>query len=790
MTVNQTKRAIFTICSGNYFPYARVLLSSLQIYHPEASLFLCLADTVQVGVELNLPEVEVIPVDSLDILSFADFAFRYDIMEFNTAVKPFVMQWLMEVKGFEEIVYLDPDIELFAPMTPVFDAFSQGANFVLTPHLTEPAEFGFPDDLGIMKAGIYNLGFMGVKNSRDGISFLHWWGRRLRFQCLNRQDRGLFVDQKFVDLLPAFHDRVTILRDRSLNVAYWNLDRRDLTKSNDLWLIDGKPLRFFHFSGIDLQQPHRLSKHTTRFNGDLKPALQEIVRHYLDKLVQFNYGVELSPGYGYGKFDNGIAIASIIRSCYCDLTELWLENPFQTFQNYLNLPSKELFDNSPWFVTNLMYYIWLQRRDLQQAFNLQKDSNNCLNYCYWFIENAAAEYALDNYFITPIVENLSQHHATRIAIAKRWQNNVCVIGYLKAETGVGHAGRMVASSLKTIGIPTQGYNVTLNLMARQTETIVDNLLTEKIKSPIQIYNINADQLGLVRNYLKKKINQSAYKINMPFWELSKFPQPWLKNYQGINEVWAASRFIQATLQKVLSIPVFWLPPAVTLTKFIPRSRHYFQLPHKTFLFHYNFDFSSFATRKNPQAAIKAYRLAFRNAKTVIDTALVIKTRGYDPEGKSLARLQEFTANEPDIYILNQDMTYDETLALTNCCDCYISLHRSEGFGYTLAEAMLLEKPIIATDYSGTKDFLNQNTGFPVNYQLIPVQENEYPFWQHQTWADPDLNHAAWLMRKMIADEAQTKAIALQGKAKILTDYSLENIGKMYRERLKEIGTRG
>jgi glycosyltransferase involved in cell wall biosynthesis len=118
------------------------------------------------------------------------------------------------------------------------------------------------------------------------------------------------------------------------------------------------------------------------------------------------------------------------------------------------------------------------------------------------------------------------------------------------------------------------------------------------------------------------------------------------------------------------------------------------------------------------------------------------------------------------------------------------LHRSEGFGYTPAEAMLLEKPVIATDYSGTKDFINQDTGFPVNYQLIPVKENEYPFWQDQTWAEPDLNHAAWLMRKMITDEAQTKAIACQGKAKILNDYSLEKIGKLYRARLKEIGIRG
>lgn len=779
------KRAIVTICSGNYFPYARVLFSSLKKYHPEASLFLCLADTPQPETELKLPEVEVILAESLDLLNFNDFAFRYDIMEFNKALKPFVMQWLIEVKGFEEVLYLDPDIELFAPITPVFDAFAEGANFVLTPHITEPAELkGFPDDVGIMNAGVYNLGFIGVKNSFDAISFLHWWGRRLRFGCLNQQERRILFNRNFVDFLPAFHDRVTILRDRTLNVAYWNLDRRELTKHRDSWLVEGKPLRFFNFSGVDVRQPRRLSQHTTRFNGNLSPVLQEIVTHYIDCLVQSGYGVKLAPSYGYGKFNSGIAIADIIRRCYREKSEPWLDNPFESFLDYLNRPAIEALHSSPWLVTNLMYYIWSQRLDNRRAFNLQEESDR-LNYCKWFIFNAAVEYKLDSYFIIPVVENIGQHYSKQISVTDIGKD-VCVVGYLKAQTGVGHAGRMVASSLKEAGVKTQGYNVTLDVMAPQTSTAVDELLTSKIAAPIQIYNINADRLGFVCNRLKGKTNNNAYKINMPFWELSRFPSAWIKNYRGINEVWAASRFIQAAIQTVLHLPVIWLPPAVTLAQFVPRSRSYFKLPEDTFLFHYNFDFSSFATRKNPQAAIAAYRLAFRNQQTTVPTALAIKTRGYDPKGKGLARLKELTADEPDIYLLNREMTYDETLALMNCCDCYVSLHRSEGFGYTPAEAMLLEKPVIATDYSGTKDFIDRDTGFPVQSGLIPVGENEYPFWQNQTWAEPELDRAAWLMRKIIADETTTKAIARRGKEKILQDYSLQATGRRLKKRLKQL----
>ena len=784
------RRAIVTICSGNYFPFARILLTSLQKYHPESSLFLCLADKLQPDCELGIDGVEVIVAEDLAVANFPDFAFRYDIMEFNTAVKPFVMQALIENRGFEEVVYLDPDIELFAPMSPVFDALANGADFVVTPHITEPSEFGeFPDDIGIMRAGIYNLGFIALNNSPDAISFLHWWGRRLRFQCVNKQSEGIFVDQKFVDLLPSFHDNVAILRDRSLNVAYWNLDQRELTKTDDRWFINGQPLRFFHFSGISAKAPQQLSKHTTRFRENLSPALQEIILHYIAKLKHFGFGNTANPEYGYARFNNGVAIANIMRRCYRETQDHFLENPFVSFADYLNQPSTDSLDDSPWLITNLMYHLWGERPDLQQAFDLHNpDSRH--NYGLWFVQNAPS-YGIDAYFINPILDNVGYYHANKVKLSPQQygsrQADVGVIGYLKAETGVGNAGRMVASSFCESQVNIQGYNVTLNVMARQAETKVDDILADKIDSQVEIYNVNADQLAVVRKHLADQTNEDAYKINMPFWELSKFPAAWVNNYLGINEVWAPSRFVQAAVQTAMTLRVIWMPPAVTLERFTPRDRSYFKLPDHTFLFHFNFDFSSFATRKNAIAGIEAYRLAFRDRPNNTPTALAIKTRGYDPDGKNLQKLIDFTADEPDIYILNEEMAYEDAMALMNCCDCYISLHRSEGFGYTPAEAMLLEKPVIATDYSGTRDFINSTTGFPVSYRLMSVKENEYPFWESQTWADPNLDHAAWLMRKMVCDQASTKQISRAGKQKILTDYSPERIGQLYKQRLQQIG---
>lgn len=779
-----------SICSTNYFPYVRTLFTSLKTYHPEANLFLCLADIQNPEFPLDIEGVEIIEARDLNIPHFEDFAFRYDIMEFNTAVKPFMMQFLIEKHNFDQVVYLDPDIELFAPMASVFDALDNGANFVVTPHITKPSEGdAYPNDIGVMRAGIYNLGFIAVSNHEDAISFLHWWGRRLRFQCVNRQNEGIFVDQKFVDLLPAFHNNVAILRHTNLNVAYWNLEQRKLEQTEKGWLIDGEPLIFFHFSGININNNQRLSKHSHAFTNNLEPALQTLIDHYIAQLKRFSFTKKLNPKYAYGTFENGVSIPNVSRQGYRELKNIWFENPFASFPEYLNQFHEEFLNPSAYPLTNLMYFVWKARKDLKRSFNIFKLEDR-KNYIFWLI-GSIDELNIDSSFFEPILDLIPNTFIPNY-ISFNYNNkngstpDLNIIGYLCAETGVGHAGRMVAKSLETTGLNVKGFNVTTNVLARQEDDRLNHLLSKEIQGKIHIYNVNADQLGIVKEEIQPISETPVYRINMPFWELSKFPFDWLKNYQGINEVWAPSRFIQTTLQSVISIPVVWMPPAVTIEKMPTKNRSFYNLPEKTFLFHFNFDFSSYATRKNPTAVIDAYRLAFRKSNSPIPTALVIKTMGYDPEGKNLQKLKDFLDNESDLIVINQQMTHNEALGLMNCCDCYVSLHRSEGFGYTLAESMLLGKPVIATNYSGSKDFVDYTTGFPVDYQLQPLENDEYPYAEGQKWANPDIYHAAWLMKQIIKDESNTNRIAKQGQQKILEDYSYQVVGNRFINRLHQI----
>ncbi|AFZ52759.1 glycosyltransferase [Cyanobacterium aponinum] len=782
------KRAIFTICSNNYLPYARILFHSLQKYHPSDQIYLCLADKKDPLFPLEINNVNIIEGEELNIPNFHDFAFRYDIMEFNTALKPFMMQLLIEKYNFDQVVYLDPDIELYAPLDSIFSALDNGSDFVITPHITKPSEGeGYPGDIGVMQAGIYNLGFIAVSNSCQVIEFLHWWGRKLRFHCLSEQEKGIFVDQKFVDLLPAFHDKVTILKDTNVNVAYWNLEQRKLEKKNNNWFVDNHPLVFFHYSGIDVKNNQRLSKYTHTFNGNLSPEIQELVDNYILKLKHYSFANKFKPKYFYSYFNNGSFITSIFRKFYRKLNDFWCDNPFENFAEYLNDFNNPLNNNHHIFVTNLMYFLWEFRDDLKLAFDLNTDQGR-VRYIQWFIENAEIN-QFDDYFIEPIInilqQQLSHYKSTPQEIIKS-KSPINIIGYLKTETGVGQAARMVIKSFDAVTFPVKGFHVDNNY-TRQQDQQVNQFLVNQINSPIHIYKVNADQLEIVKNQVKQKSNKPIFTINMPAWELSRFPTEWVKNYDDIDEVWVESKFVQFSLQSQLNIPVICMPPAVTISEFTKVDRGLFNLPKDCFLFHFNFDFASFSTRKNPQAVIDAYRLAFRNKKLDIPTALVIKTRGYDPDQKNYQKLLKMIDGEDDIIVINDCLSHSEVIALMDCCDCYVSLHCSEGFGYTMAEAMLLKKPVIATNYSGNCDFINSSTGFPVDYQLVSLNANDYPFAQGQKWAKADIYHASWLMQKVVENLSETEKIARAGQLKIQTDYSPISAGKRYLHRLQTLG---
>jgi hypothetical protein len=388
LTMARGRLAIFTICSNNYLPMAKVLFASAERHCPHAELFLCLGDE-------RLPEraryptdARVVTAEELDIPDFRDFAFRYSIMEFNTALKPFMIRHLLE-QGFDAVLYFDPDIAIYAPLDVVLDPLREGFNFVLTPHLCQPAEGdAYPDDLGIMRAGVYNLGFIGVGAGIESDRLLRWWSRRLRYHCVSDQDHGVFVDQKFIDLLPGFTNSVRIVRDSGCNVAYWNLQQRNLTQDGESWLVDTQMLRFFHFSAMNITDLNYLSKWTQAFRGaDISPALNSLMQHYADQVVAAGYDSEPLPGYSYARFASGTPITDPVRRMFRERHLSWLANPFETYEEYLHLPAPGRWAGSPTcMITNLMDDLWQRTPWLAAHFNLAT-REGVEGYTDWFLRN-------------------------------------------------------------------------------------------------------------------------------------------------------------------------------------------------------------------------------------------------------------------------------------------------------------------------------------------------------------------------------------------------------------------
>ena len=252
----------------------------------------------------------------------------------------------------------------------------------------------------------------------------------------------------------------------------------------------------------------------------------------------------------------------------------------------------------------------------------------------------------------------------------------------------------------------------------------------------------------------------------------------------VNEIWAPSRFIQAAFAEKTRKPVEYMPLCVVPQPFQARRRIDFGLPENHFLFLFVFDFLSYIERKNPIAAIRAFQVAFPDRSSHV--GLVIKVMNGDLKSKQWIEMMKLIDDDPRIHIINKTMSRSDVLALIDSCDSFVSLHRSEGFGRGPAEAMLLGKPVIVTNYSGNTDFNRPDNSCLVNFRLIPVEAGQYVFEDGQFWADPDVEHAAWHMRRLVENLSLASEIGLAGKEFISRNFNQEVIGQMYAKRLKEI----
>jgi len=358
------------------------------------------------------------------------------------------------------------------------------------------------------------------------------------------------------------------------------------------------------------------------------------------------------------------------------------------------------------------------------------------------------------------------------------------IGYYSGELGLGQVLRSAIRAAKSVAIPFGVRELAIKILNRQEEGSMQAHLESYAAHWLNCICMNPDMLYRLPMWMKYDEWANRYNVGYWFWELSQFPKSWRYAHHLVDEIWVNTDFVAQAVAS-LNKPVYKIPLAIEFE--IPGAewgREDFALPADHFIFLFSFDFHSHMTRKNPQAAIMAFKEAFPHRSESVN--LVLKTSNGARYAEQRLQLEELIDGDPRIIMLDAQFTTEQVRGLFNVVDCYVSLHRSEGLGLGLAESMYLGKPVIGTAYSGNLEFMNADNSALVSYQLVPVEKHEYPFANNQVWAQPNVTEAAHYMRRMVDDPQYGLNLGQQAAQYIREHHSYKKMGEAMQIRLAAI----
>jgi glycosyltransferase involved in cell wall biosynthesis len=794
-----------TIVSRNYYSHARILAESFARHEPEGRFYLLVVDRLPDGVEPP-PGVQLVDPADLELPDFYEMCFKYDVTELSTAVKPALLKHLMSAHGESRLCYFDPDILIDRPLVELRKRLRR-SGIVLVPHLLDeiPLDGRRPNEQDILIAGSYNLGFIGLRARAETMRLLDWWSERLRDLCRVSPAEGLMTDQRWVDLVPGLFPSTSVLRDDTYDVAYWNLHTRRLERASDgRYLVNRRPLAFFHFSGFKPTALDTFSKHQDRFVVAEHPDLQALLARYAALHDEHDYATSSTWEYGYASFSDGVGVHPILRQLYLGLDperRRSFGDPFDAAapRSFLDWATRPRGDHLSRFLETLFRL----RYDLAATFPDVHGADRSR-----FLEWASTTGAREEGYSPELVKGaagaveLSKPASAGPAATVEPADGpgpgarahdgqpdasdvpgVNVIGYLRSESGLGAAARGYIRALRTAGSPIALIDAG-HLTANRTEDPTIMEIDDEWHHGINLVVVNADEHFHVASELGEQNLRGRYNIGVWAWELPSFPKEWHNRFPWYDEIWVGTSFIAGALAKVSPIPVVVVPPVMSLDIRGSRKRGRARIKAKRgeFVFAFIFDFHSFGERKNPIAAVEAFKRAFApedNARLVIKCV-----NGHVAEAE-LASLRERACGSR-IEILNGYWPVQGVRDLMAATDAYVSLHRAEGTGLTLSDAMAHGKPVIATGWSGNTDFMNVTNSYPVDYELVKLERDVGPYLAGETWADPSVEHAAAMMRHVFDHPDEVATRARRARADIDAHFSEASVAEVVSERLMVI----
>ncbi|WP_447979735.1 glycosyltransferase family 4 protein [Candidatus Nitrospira bockiana] len=510
----------------------------------------------------------------------------------------------------------------------------------------------------------------------------------------------------------------------------------------------------------------------------LPRALYLIWQHRVD--LQALYDLETESGYG-------------------EFVVWWLQGGWKEYPGlgeefhrglaaYLTQPSTGIVHDPDQIISMLLFLTRVVcPDDLQRGLNLRTEKGRRSLLQWWKESGETQARNLLGFFSQDDTDRLNRDTNVPAGQAPDTQvpNGVNLVGWVRGELGIGEDVRMAAAALTAAGVPHVLFDAPITCNARMMD---GRLANSVVKEPCYRANVVfMPAFETFRLFLEAGpgLFEGRFTIGAWQWELPYGPDQASGFYRLVDEIWASTRFTADSFRCSASVPVLEMPMAVSLEPCEKYARKHFSLPDRRFLFLVMFDGHSWLSRKNPVAAVRAFVCAF--PKTNRDVGIVIKAMHVERHSSEWEEILRYAASDERITIVDEVFDRDRVIGLIQCCDCYVSLHRAEGFGRIIAEAMLLGKPVIVTNFSGNTDFTTRETALLVDGPLVPLNAGDYFFADGQYWCDPNVDEAAEQMRTCLDHSELRQKISKAGQQFIREHYNPEVVGRRYRDRLESLG---
>ena len=809
---------IITLATLASLPQARVLGRSLARFQPDWPFEILLVAGEQVVSAAESEPLSVVrsAARELDVNVETLLASHPEEEDLAKLLLPRALQ-RYATRDVEPVLHLPSSVWVLGDLEPVAAALSN-RSVLLIPRMSAhvPSDGLEPSPAQMERAGRIEETMMAIDPARGPDGFLGWWAAHVEgtLGSLDARHSGARPEDRpwlgrFLELAPS-RFATGVLEDPGCNLNMWNMHARTLEWADDEVLVDGKwPLRFLNLPGFDPQRPYRLSAIASRVRVSRSPVLHDLCERYAEELLEAGWqdferreeiGRELIDGLVYdGALRSAYAWALTLGERFGDV---FSEQGADLFLRWLEAPAPRGGEHG---INRYVFHrVALERPDVMRAYP-DLDGVDGPAYVAWCATFGRHELGIPDRFLprspgrhapdglprkTQPDPDAAAGGAAAETSRQAAQTNgglaVRLTGYLGHTLGLGAAARGYAQALEAVGVPVRTATVPLHHLALPVALEAEygrhgfEELVHEGRHGFEIIAVNADELPDFVERLGEDYFEGP-RIGIWGWEVNTIPARWQRAFALVEEIWVYSRFMAQNIGAAAPVPVIALPPPVERPP-QPASPQRLDVP-EGFLFLFIFDYLSTIQRKNPVGLIEAFKQAFAPGE---GPQLLIKTINGPLRPLAEEEVKWAAHGREDIHVIDRSLSGEEMQGLMAACDCYVSLHRSEGFGLTLAEAMSIGKPVIATGYSGNVDFMTQENSYLVDYTIVRVGPDCEIYPAEGEWAEPDIEHAAQLMRGVRADPERAERIGTQARADIAERLSAEATGVAMRERLERL----